>query len=116
MAARRLALDAARGDRLQDAVDQDREGLDAGFVGAIRDQNQREVVAQLRQVPEAGKQSRPQVQPFGRLQAGAHSFAGQMEGKVRLKFGTHGVINPLFGSRATDSWPRLAQLPPAARP
>ena len=61
-----------------------------------RNQDQREVMAQLRQVSEAGEQARPQVLPFSCLQAGARPLAGQVEGNMRLEFRAHDLVSPLF--------------------
>ena len=96
MPARGLSFDAARGDGLQDVVDDFRERPDSGFVGLPRNQDQREVMAQPRQVAEAGQQPGPQLQPFGGLQAGAHPLAGQVEGNMRLEFWTHERISPFL--------------------
>ncbi len=87
-----LALAAARGG-VEGAVDEPRQGLHEQAIGAMGDQQQRKIVAQLVEFAVAGEKRRTQIQSVDGVQMLVRAPARQEKCDVCLSIRFHVFIN-----------------------
>ena len=75
------------------SVDEARQRLHEQVIGAIGDQHQRKIVAQLGEFAVAGEKGRTQIQSIDCVQMLARPPAGQEKSNVRLSIRFHVFIN-----------------------
>ena len=117
MLARALAV-AIRRDRLSRGIEQRGERLHRLSVAA-RKQDQREIVAQRREIAVAGENRRLQVAAGQRVALALGHPAREMKRDVRLSFYLHAEFALVVFVRARQILRRLVELwclRPAARP